>query len=259
MPMLFVGHGNPMHALGSNPWADAWRTLGKTLPTPKTILAVSAHWYVPELATTAQETPKTIHDFYGFPPELYALNYPAPGSPALAAQVVDLLNAHKAKVSVDWGLDHGTWSVLSHLFPLADIPVVQLSIHADLEPAEHLSIAALLAPLREQGVLIFASGNITHNLRHAMDSMRRNDLSPAQWADAFDADVALALQRHDKDFLAGALKTPNGRLSHPTPDHFLPLLYPAGASSADDRITFPVTGMDMGTLSMRAVLFQAPI
>lgn len=255
MPTLFVGHGNPMHALGNNRFAEAWRKLGESLPRPAAILAVSAHWYQPLLATTGETTPKTIHDFYGFPPELYQLSYPAPGSPELAADVVSLLKDQGASLSTAWGLDHGTWSVLLHLFPQADIPVVQLSIHSDLSPATHIQLASKLAPLRDQGVLILGSGNITHNLRFAMEAMRRNDLSSADWADRFDLAVAAALSKHDREFLTSALQTPDGRRSHPTPDHYLPLLYPAGAADTLDAVTFPLEGMDMGTLSMRCVRF----
>jgi 4,5-DOPA dioxygenase extradiol len=255
--VLFVGHGNPMNAVEDNRWSRALRALAKDLPRPRAILAVSAHWYVDGTYTTGDARPETIHDFAGFPESLFRVRYPAPGDPTLAARVAGLLAGRGAAVTESWGLDHGTWSVLVHLVPAADVPVVQLSLDADLGPAEHLAIGRALAPLRDEGVLVLASGNATHDLRHAFGAWRRGETAPPEWALAFDEGIARALERGDADHLVRALSTEEGRRSHPTPDHYLPLLYAAGAADGRDRVTFPVTGFDMSSLSMRTVRFDA--
>ena len=255
MPVLFVGHGNPMNAVEDNVWSRGFRDLGQALPRPKAILAVSAHWYVEGTFATANERPETIHDFGGFPDALYRIEYPAPGDPALAGRVVGLVGQSRAAISTDWGLDHGTWSVLVHLRPAADVPVVQLSIDGRLAPAEHLAIGRALAPLRDEGVLVLASGNLVHNLRHAFGAWHRGETRTPEWAREFDLSVAGALERHDADGLVRALATDAGRLAHPTPDHYLPLLYAAGASGNHDPIRFPIEGFDMASLSMRSVIF----
>jgi 4,5-DOPA dioxygenase extradiol len=255
MPVLFIGHGSPMNAIRDNAWSRAFRALGAELPSPRAILAVSAHWFVGGTYTTASARPETIHDFGGFPPELFAMLYPAPGDAELARRVVRLIGEARASLSNDWGLDHGTWTVLHHLRPAADRPVVQLSIDARLPPAEHVAIARALRPLRDEGVLLLASGNLTHNLRHAMTSFRTGDTSTPPWASRFDADVARAASQHDAAFLARAVETDDGRMSHPTIDHYLPLLYAVGAAEEKDRVSFPITGFDGGSLSMRAVRF----
>jgi 4,5-DOPA dioxygenase extradiol len=210
---------------------------------------------VPGTFLTGNERPKTIHDFGGFPQQLYEIQYPAPGDAELAARVSRLLESAGASVRADWGLDHGTWSVLRHLRPAADLPVVQLSIDERLAPAEHLAIGRALAPMREQGILILGNGNVTHNLRQFFESLRRGDRSVPPWSSSFDAMIARALEQHDSDQLARALELPEGRLAHPSPDHYLPLLYAAGAADRDDAVSFPVTGFD-GGLSMRAVRFS---
>jgi 4,5-DOPA dioxygenase extradiol len=253
MPVLFLGHGSPMNAIEDNGWSRAFRALAPALPSPRAILAVSAHWYVAGTFTTGNARPETIHDFGGFPEALYRARYPAPGDPALARRVVGLLGEKRAQVRDDWGLDHGTWSVLVHLRPTADVPVVQLSIDGRLAPREHLALGQALAPLRDEGVLILASGNVTHNLRHAFSAWNRGDTATPPWAASFDADVAQALEQRDPAFLVGALESEAGRLSHPTPDHYLPLLYAAGAGLPGDAVRFPIQGFDMGSLSMRAV------
>jgi 4,5-DOPA dioxygenase extradiol len=254
-PVLFVGHGSPMNAVEDNAWSRGFRALAALLPRPRAILSVSAHWYVPGTFAGASERPETLHDFGGFPPALYAVQYPAPGDVPLARRVVELLGPGRAAPSTEWGLDHGTWSVLVHLRPAADVPVVQLSLHEELPPAEHLALGRALAPLRDEGVLVMGSGNLVHNLGHAMRSQRRGDRSTPEWARAFDADVALALGRHDHGFLARALDGEAGRMSHPTPDHYLPLLYAAGAAGDSGAVNFPIEGFDLGSLSMRSVLF----
>src|SRR5262245_60987544 len=163
MPVLFVGHGSPMNAIEDNPWSRAFRALGEQLPRPRAVLCVSAHWYTPGTFLTDNARPETIHDFGGFPRELHEVQYPAPGAPDLARRISQLLAAHAASPRSDWGLDHGTWSVLVHLLPAADIPVLQLSIDGRLPPARHIEIGKALAPLREEGVLVLGSGNVVHN------------------------------------------------------------------------------------------------
>lgn len=254
MPVLFVGHGSPMNAIEDNVWSQGFRALADLLPRPKAVLAVSAHWYVPGTHLTQNDRPETIHDFGGFPDELYAVQYPAVGDPALAERVVRLLGPSRASLRKDWGLDHGTWTVLRTLRPQADWPVVQLSIDQRLTPEQHLEIGRALAPLREEGVLIFGSGNVTHNLGHAMMSYARRETEPPDWALLFDGDVATALEQHDSAHLAKAVGDDNGRMAHPSPDHYLPLLYCAGAMGAGDSVAFPITGFDLTSISMRAVL-----
>lgn len=253
MPVLFVGHGSPMNAIEDNRWSQGFRALAARLPSPRAILAVSAHWFVEGTFTTDNPSPPTIHDFGGFPRALYEMQYPAPGDPALARRVLRLLG-ERATLRGDWGLDHGTWSVLHHLRPAADVPVVQLSIDQRQAPATHLALGRALAPLRDEGVLILGSGNITHNLRHAFGQMRSGRSDTPDWAARFDADVARALEQHDGDFLVRAIDGEAGRLSHPTPDHYLPLLYAAGAAGGSGAVRFPVEGFDLGSLSMRCAI-----
>lgn len=254
MPALFVGHGSPMNAIEDNVWSRAQQALGATLPVPRAILAVSAHWYVDGLHATGADWPETIHDFGGFPEALYRVRYPAPGDPALARRVVALLGAGRASVTGAWGLDHGTWSVLRHLRPRADVPVVQLSLDASLSPAEHLAVGRALAPLRDEGVLLLASGNLTHNLRHAFGSWHRGEVATPAWAAAFDEGAARAVAERDEAWLLGALDREEGRRAHPTPDHWLPLLYLAGAAAPGEPVRSPITGFDMASLSMRSIL-----
>jgi 4,5-DOPA dioxygenase extradiol len=244
-----------MNAIEDNAWSRGFRALGGLLPRPKAILAVSAHWFVPGTFLTGNEQPETIHDFSGFPRALYAMEYPAPGDVALARQVVALLGPYRASVRTDWGIDHGTWSVLVHLFPAADCPVIQLSIDTRLAPEGHLAIGRALAPLRDEGVLVMGSGNVTHNLPHAMSMLRAGHTATPPWAQAFDSDVARAAEQHGVDFLARIVDTENGRLCHPTLDHYLPVLYAAGAADGRDPVRFPITGFDLGSVSMRAILY----
>lgn len=253
MPALFVGHGNPMNAIEDNRWSRALRALAAELPAPRAVLAVSAHWYVEGLFTTGAEQPRTIHDFGGFPDELYRVTYPAPGDPALARRVAALLGGRRAAVTGAWGLDHGTWTVLRHLRPAADVPVVQLSLDAGLSPAEHLALGRALAPLRDEGVLLLGSGNVTHDLRHAFGAWHRGEAATPDWAAAFDEAAARAVADRDEAWLAGALALEEGRRAHPTPEHFLPLLHVAGAALPDEPVTSPITGFDMSSLSMRAI------
>jgi len=256
MPVLFVGHGSPMNAIEDSQWSRGFRAMASLVPAHvKAILCVSAHWFVAGTFTTGNDEPKTIHDFGGFPDELFAMQYPAPGDVGLARRVVDLLGPARASVRMDWGLDHGTWSVLHHLRPAADLPVVQLSIDGRMPPAGHLDLGRALAPLRDEGVLILGSGNMTHNLRYAIMHNQSGDLSTPDWASSFDRDVAHALEQHDGKFLAEVARSDAGRMSHPTLDHYLPLLYVVGAADAKDQARFPITGFDLGSLSMRSVVF----
>ena len=252
MPVLFVGHGSPMNAIEDNEWSRGFRKLAGLLPDPKAVLSISAHWYVPGTYVTGNERPPTIHDFGGFPRELYDERYPAPGSLELANRVAKLTGA---ALRTDWGLDHGTWTVLKYLRPDADVPVVQLSIDGRLAPEGHLAIGRALAPLRDEGVLVLGSGNVTHNLRHAFAAWQRGDAAVPEWARSFDADVAEAAGQHDGAALARLAQTDQGRISHPTPDHYFPLLYVAGAADRNDVVTFPLAGFDMGSLSMRSILY----
>lgn len=255
LPVVFIGHGSPMNAIEDNRWSRALRELAPSLPQPRAILAVSAHYVEAGSRVTAQARPRTIHDFGGFPPALYEVNYPAPGDPALAAQIA-ALSPGRIQAQDDWGLDHGSWSVLRHLYPAADVPVLQLSLDSRASAGEHLALAAQLKPLRDQGVLILGSGNITHNLGHAFRAWRAGDTRTPDWAARFDSAIAQALLGGQRETVAEIFAGEDGRMAHPTPEHFLPLLYAVGASDADDRVDFPIEGFDMGSLSMRSVRFS---
>jgi 4,5-DOPA dioxygenase extradiol len=254
LPVAFVGHGSPMNAITDNAWSQGFTAIGASLPAPTAIVTVSAHWYGDGTWITGNERPPTIHDFGGFPQALYEIEYPARGDRKLAEAIRTRLAAQRAALSEDWGLDHGTWSVLRFLRPAADVPVLQVSIDRRLAPAEHLAIGRALAPLRDEGVLVLGSGNVTHNLRHAFRAMQSGDRATPDWAASFDRDLAAALEQRDHRFLEQALERADGRMAHPTPDHWLPLLYVVGASDERDRVTFPVTGFDLGSLSMRSVV-----
>lgn len=253
-PAMFVGHGSPLNVLADNDWTRTFKRLGAASPAPRAILAVSAHWWTRGTYVTAGD-PRTIHDFRGFPPALYEIQYPAPGSAEVARRVGELVAAAPRD---DWGLDHGTWSVLHHMRPAADVPVLQLSVDRNLRPAEQLELGRALAPLREEGVLILGSGNITHNLAAAAQHRRSGGTALEEWAVRFDADIARALEQRDLEFLARAPETALGRQSHPTPEHYLPLLYVVGAAAEAEAPAFFNTGFDLGSISMRGVLFGAP-
>jgi 4,5-DOPA dioxygenase extradiol len=252
MPALFLGHGSPTNALASNAFTAAWRALGPLLPRPRAILSVSAHWYTRGIFVTANDAPPTIHDFGGFPKPLYEMRYDAPGDPALAARVVELLAPDSARLSSDWGLDHGTWSVLVHLYPQADVPVVQLSLDGTQPAAVHYALGQRLAVLRDDGVLILGSGGIVHNLARA-DWL---DASPSPpWAVDFDERVRARLLADDDAALITYEQLGEGaRLSVPTPEHYLPLMYVLGSRRPGDVARIPVSGFEHGTISMTAVI-----
>lgn len=255
MPAAFLGHGSPMNAIEINRYTKAWSNFGshivETFGVPKAILCVSAHWYVGATAVTAMESPRQIYDFGGFPPRLSEFSYPAKGSTELAQRVVDLL-APRRVVSdqSSWGIDHGTWSVLCHLFPNADVPVVQLAIDATKEADFHLEIGRDLAPLRDEGVLIVGSGNIVHNL-----SLIRWDMAGIgdEWAQRFDTEARRVLTGSSPGQIVELLDHPDARLAVPTPEHFLPVLYIAGlAEAARSSLEVLVEGYELGSLSMTA-------
>jgi 4,5-DOPA dioxygenase extradiol len=251
MPAAFVGHGNPMNALDVNRYTSAWRAFGQAVPRPRAILVVSAHWYINATAVTAMPRPRTIHDFYGFPPELFEVQYPAPGLPALADEVRDVVEPTWVGADVDsWGIDHGTWSVLVHAFPDASIPVVQLSINAEQGFDYHLELGAKLAPLRGRGVLIVASGNVVHNLRGVNPQMID---AGYDWAQRFDEDAKTRMLTQPAE---AARLDGHGdfRTAVPTPDHFIPLLYLAGLAGVSDAegVGVLVDGYAYGSLSMTA-------
>ncbi len=253
MPAIFFGHGNPMNAISTNVYTEAWTRIGRSIPRPKAILCVSAHWYIPGVAVTAMERPRTIHDFGGFPPELFAVQYPAPGSPELAERVNELLGADVILDTDHWGLDHGSWSVLCHVFPDADVPVVQLSIDETRPSQWHYDFAKELAPLRDEGILVCGSGNIVHNLEAFAWGNQSRD--PFDWALRFGQRARELIVARDHPLLAGYESM--GRdalLSAPTPEHFLPLLYVLASQNADDKVTFPVEGFDGGSISMLSVM-----
>lgn len=256
MPVLFVGHGSPMNVVEDNRWSRGFAALSRLVPEPSAILAISAHWFVDGSYLTAGASPKTIHDFTGFPPELYQVEYPAPGNADLARRVRRLLGDRRAELSTNWGLDHGTWSVLRWMRPAADIPVIQLSIDRRLEPQAHFELARSLVELRHEGVLILGSGNAVHNLRDAFGRMQRSSSETPDWANRFDETVKqLVTQRDTKALLSVWPDSGDGRLAHPTPDHWLPLVYAYAASDDDDAVKFPTEGFDLGSISMRNIVF----
>jgi len=252
LPAIFFGHGNPMNAVTRNGYTEAWRRVGRETPRPDAILAISAHWYGPGTAVTTATAPETIHDFGGFPPELYRVQYPAPGAPALARRVQDVLAPLEVAADATWGLDHGTWSVLLHVYPEADIPIVQLSIDATQPAAFHFETGRALASLRDEGILIVGSGNLVHNLRTY--TWNRQPQEPYEWAVRFEAAARALLLAGDFGPLVDyETLGPDAVLSIPTPDHYLPLLYVLGAGQPGEAVRFPIEGIEAGSISMLAV------
>lgn len=252
MPVIFMGHGSPMNAIDDNRYTRALHQIGTELPVPAAILCISAHWMTEGTWVTHMEHPRTIHDFYGFPQELFDVQYPAPGSPELAELVQQ--DVKTPQIHADdkaWGLDHGTWSVLKHMYPAADIPVVQLSLDMTKGPAYHFELAQQLKALRERGVLILGSGNIVHNLRQIRWEA---NAQPHDWALEFDQWMKTKLEQRDFHAIQhDYLKTAAGRLANPSQDHYYPLLYTLGASLPDDNLSFIYEEMQNASLSMRSV------
>ncbi|HEY6871745.1 MAG TPA: 4,5-DOPA dioxygenase extradiol [Geobacteraceae bacterium] len=252
MPVLFVGHGNPMNAVEETSFAAAWRETAARLPRPAAILCISAHWETEGTFVTAMALPRTIHDFYGFPDTLYRVQYPAPGSPELATRVRELVRstAVRPDEGYSWGLDHGAWSVLRRMYPGADIPVVQLSLDRTQHPRFHYDLAAELFPLRREGVLVVGSGNLVHNLRLLEWDAER----PYPWAAEFDrlATELILPGAHDRLVAYPALGE-TARLAIPTNEHYLPLLYALALQQSGENVTFFAEGMVYGSVSMRSL------
>lgn len=252
MPVLFIGHGSPMNALDKNAFTESLNRLGQSLPKPQAVLSVSAHWETEGTKVLYHPDPPTIHDFYGFPKALFDMQYPARGPLRIAHETQRLLP--KSELYDKWGLDHGTWSVLAHLYPHADIPTYQVSLDVTKTNQQHLELGKLLRPLREQGVLIVASGNIVHNLR--LIQWKNKDGS-FPWAEEFDGRIKTALETRDTKTLTDYEDLgESATLSVPTPEHYQPLLYAFGASTEEDRISYPYEGFEMGSLSMRSVMWS---
>lgn len=250
MPAAFLGHGSPMNALDSNRYTQAWRRFGASVPKPRAVLVISAHWTINASALTAMSSPKTIHDFYGFPQELFDIDYPAPGAPEIAAEVAEIVKPGWIGLDRDsWGIDHGAWSVLVHVFPNADVPVLQLSINAAQDFEYHLRLGAKLAPLRDRGILIVGSGNVVHNLR--LIDWQQPDAA-FDWNRRFDGTVK-NLMTHEPENLAELSNHRDFSLAVPTDEHFIPLLYLAGLAAEDKTpADVLVEGFAMGSLSMTA-------
>jgi 4,5-DOPA dioxygenase extradiol len=253
LPVLFVGHGSPMNAIEHNAFTEALGGLGARLPRPKAVCVVSAHWVTSGAHVMTSAHPETIHDFYGFPRELYEVQYPAPGAPEEAAKV----SSYDPQIVPDekWGLDHGSWSVLRHMYPKADVPAFQLSLDERRSFWEHLELGREIQGLRERGVLILGSGNIVHNLRRIDWN---NPLGAYDWALEFDGRVKSAVEKHDARALAEPQKWGEALLetAHPTLEHYLPLLYCMGSTDERDEVSYPYEGFDLGSISMRAILFR---
>jgi 4,5-DOPA dioxygenase extradiol len=253
LPSMFIGHGNPMNAILDNTFSRAWKHIGAQLPRPKAILCVSAHWITQgSTRLTAMEKPRTIHDFGGFPKELYEQKYAASGAPEFAGLTQHIVKVPPLALDYQWGLDHGTWSVLLPMYPLAEIPVYQLSIDYNQPPQFHFELGAQLKELREKGVLIIGSGNIVHNLNAA-----RNDAQAYDWAIEFDRTIETWLQEKDHKAIVnfqnlGSLAT----RAHPTYDHYLPLLYVIGVRDDRDSLEFFNTEIDLSSVSMRSLIFR---
>ena len=249
MPALFIGHGSPMNAVEENRFTRAWADMAAAIPRPKAILCISAHWETDGTCVTAQEHPKTIHDFYGFPEKLFQMNYPAPGSPALAELVRQTARATPVRPDHSWGIDHGAWSVLCRMFPRADIPVALLSLDSTKPPAFHYELGKDLKSLREKGILIVGSGNIVHNLRTIVWKDTAYD-----WATAFDDRIRDLILAGDHDAVIEYHRLgPEAGKAVPTNEHFLPLLYTLALREPGESIRFPVEGITLGSISMRSV------
>jgi 4,5-DOPA dioxygenase extradiol len=253
-PIIFIGHGSPMNALANNPFTLSLNKLKNLYPNPTAIVCISAHWMTKGTWVTHMEKPKTIHDFGGFPQKLFDVQYPAPGSPKTAELISKMVKSTKINLDdSNWGLDHGTWTVLKHVFPEANIPIIQLSLDLSEPPEYHLKLGQELFELRKKGVLIIGSGNIVHNLRTIK---WEDDAKPFDWAIEFDEKVKLDLEKRDiKSLVSTFSNTHAGKLSVPTPDHYYPLLYILGAMDKNDDLQFHYDGIELGSISMRTFSF----
>ena len=255
MPVLFIGHGSPMNAITTNRFSETLGSLGRKIPRPRAILCVSAHWMTDGTWVTHMPKPKTIHDFHGFPQALFDVKYPASGSPEIAEEIQ--AEVKEPKIHLDdelWGLDHGTWSVLRHLYPKADVPVLQLSVYMEQPPEYHFELGKRLRRLRDRGILIIGSGNIVHNLR----TIRWEEDAPSyDWAIEFDEWVKdRLLQKDHAALVTDVSRTKAGKLSVPAPDHWYPFLYVLGVSDEKDELSFDYEGLENGSISMRSVRFR---
>jgi 4,5-DOPA dioxygenase extradiol len=253
MPVAFIGHGSPMNAIADNDYTRALNSFGKQLPRPKAVLCVSAHWMSEGSWVTHMKSPRTIHDFYGFPQALFDVQYPAPSDPALAEAMQAQIKDPPIQLDSEmWGFDHGTWSVLRHVYPEADVPVLQLSIYMEQPPSYHFKLGQQLRALREQGVLIVGSGNLVHNLRKIDWD---ENAKPHDWAVEIDEWIKQKLEKRDfKAIVDEALGTAAGKLSHPTPDHWYPFLYVLGAADDGDELSYLYEGLQNASISMRSVI-----
>ena len=252
MPVIFVGHGNPMFAITPNPYRDVWAEIGKKIPTPNAILCISAHWLTKGTAVTMVDKPKTIHDFGGFPDELFKQQYPAAGSPEYAKLTIDTVKSTNVLEDYEWGLDHGTWSVLLNMFPKANIPVFQMSIDYYKSLQYHFDLGKELSALRAKGVLIIGSGNVVHNLRQVR---WEENAKPFDWAIEFDGLVKKSIEDNNPKPLIEYQKLGQiANLAHPTNEHYLPLLYTLGLRDKTDEFQFFNDSIDMGSMSMRGVI-----
>lgn len=251
IPAIFFGHGSPMNAIDDNKYTKSWKEIVKTFPKPKAIIAISAHWETNGTKVTSNETQKTIHDFYGFPPELHNIQYNANGDVELAKKITTLIP--DSKLDNSWGLDHGTWSILKHIYPKTDIPVIQLSIDKNKSIQEHYEVAKKLQILRNEGVLIIGSGNIVHNL----GAIKWNgDKNPYHWAMHFNSQIKLAILNNDMEKILNYFNINGSKESVPTSEHFIPLVYILGVGKSNEKAEFFTEGFEMGSLSMDSFIVK---
>jgi 4,5-DOPA dioxygenase extradiol len=259
MPVLFLGHGSPMNAIEENEFVEGWRGAGKSLPKPEAVLCISAHWETRETFVTGMDKPKTIHDFGGFPDELYEVQYPAPGSPELAKEIIKLVTKVHVGLDEKWGLDHGCWSVVKHLYPEADIPVIQLSMDYYMDSRQHYELAKELAPLREKGILIIGSGNMVHNLRMVKWD-KLEDVYGYDWAiEAGEKMKKYILEGDHEQLIRYQTQGRAFDLAIPTPDHYLPLLYALALQDEGDKVTIFNDKPVGGSLSMISIRIGSPV
>ncbi len=254
MPVLFVGHGSPMNAIEENDFVYTWRNLGKSLPKPKAILCISAHYETNGTFVTAMQKPQTIHDFGGFPQELFAVQYPAPGSPELAAEAKKAVSKTIVGLDEKWGLDHGAWSVIKNIYPLADVPIVEMSLDYNKPPQYHYELAKELTLLRDKGVLIIGSGNLVHNLRMVAWNKVNEPEYGFDWAmQANETFKHLIINNKHKELINYSLLGREVQLAIPTPEHYLPLLYTLALKGEHDTVEFFNDKAVMGSLTMTSV------